>query len=317
MSLTTRPHPIDPFAGSTDGRYEDEVVVVARRPGLRPAPGELTGARWSAVTEHFAVGGRRGRLVLLHDLAPEQVDNDVAALLAQELFGPGWAGGADVFERLFTGIVLSGQDDPTAAWELFYRCTLHRLDVLAGRPGPPSGAAGETLAGFAPVYRRAQELVVGAGPGSVLDLGSCFGFFPLRLAADPGCRSVTASDVAPGTCALLARVSVRLGTPLTVLTCDAAGVPLATSGTDTVTVLHVLEHVDADHGEAIVAEAARLARRRVVVAVPLEAVPDPTYGHLRTVTTAQLAATGARLHAAGWRAEVFEHHGGWLVLDRR
>lgn len=53
--------------------------------------------------------------------------------------------------------------------------------------------------------------------------------------------------------------------------------------------LHVLEHVDAGTAGALVGEAVRIARRRVVVAVPYEAEPTALYGHL--------------------------HRGGWLVLS--
>jgi SAM-dependent methyltransferase len=316
MSTTALPRPIDPFAGSRDGRYEDDAVVVIRRASLEPQPGE----RWTTTTRTFRVGRERGRLVLLHALRPGSVDNDVAALLEQELFAPGWAGGADTFERLLTGVVLSCHDDPLLCWEAFYRATLDRLDVLTTltpQPAPEGPGAQEgTLAGFAPVYRRAEELVVGARTGTLLDLGSCFGFFALRIAAGHDV-AVQASDIAPGTCDLLARVSLRLGTPVPVIVCDAACVPLPDGDIDTVTLLHVLEHVDAAHGEAILREAVRLARRRVIVAVPIEREPDVAFGHVRTLDLSQLTASGAaHTAAAPWRARVEEFHGGWLVLDR-
>ena len=41
--------------------------------------------------------------------------------------------------------------------------------------------------------------------------------------------------------------------------------------------------------------------------------PDPAYGHVRTVDAAALHRLGER---PGWRADVHDHHGGWLVLDR-
>jgi SAM-dependent methyltransferase len=322
MSTSALPRPIDPFAGSVAGRYQDDAVVVLRRATLEP----LAGERWTTVTEHFAVGSERGRLVVLHALHRGRVDNDVAAMLTHELFAPGWAGGADTFERLLTGVVLSCQDDALASWEAFYRNTLDRLDtILASTPDPtqsrpPGPQAPEgTLAGFAPVYRRAEQLVRGAATHSLLDLGSCFGFFPLRVATGrAGERiSVRAADISPGSCALLGRISMRLAAPVPVLVCDAAAVPLPDAGVDTVTLLHVLEHVDSTHGEAMVREAIRLARRRVIVAVPLESEPDPAFGHLRTLGLSQLATIGADA-AAGlpWRSSVEEHHGGWLVLDR-
>ena len=298
MSTTALPRPIDPFAGSQGGRYEDDAVVVVRRGSLEPEPGD----RWTASTRHFRVGTERGRLVLLHALRPGSVDNDVALLLDEELFAPGWAGGSDTFERLLTGVVLSCHDDPLTAWEGFYRASIDRLDDQAG---------------FAPIYRRAEDLVAEATTGTLLDLGTCFGFFPLRLAiARPG-LSVQACDISPGTCNLVSRVSLRLGAPVPVFVCDAACVPLADASVDTVTLLHVLEHVDAGHGAAIMREAVRLARRRVIIAVPLEPEPDAAFGHVRSLDLGQLAASGAELATQGpWHAWVEEFHGGWLVLDR-
>ena len=314
------PRPIDPFAGSRDGRYEDDAVVVIRRDPLpRRTP---SGEDFTTVTRHFALGRDGTRLLLVHALPTRDVDNDVAVMLAGELFAPGWAGGPDMFERLMTGVVLSCHDDALAAWQGFYRATLDRLAVLcdddrpapAPRPGLPAEGA---LAGFAPVYRRAEDLVDDATTRTLLDLGTCFGFFPLRLAARGAGLSVRAADISPGTGALLARISARFGAAVPVLVCDAACVPLPDGDVDTITLLHVLEHVDAPHGERILGEAVRLARRRVIVAVPLEDEPDPAFGHVRAVSLDDLAGWGAALAARGpWHARVEEHHGGWLVLDR-
>jgi hypothetical protein len=56
----------------------------------------------------------------------------------------------------------------------------------------------------------------------------------------------------------------------------------------------------------------RVARRRVVVAVPYEDVPDPVYGHLCRFDPDTLTSLGERTGAA---FRVDEHHGGWLVID--
>lgn len=301
MSTAALPRPIDPFLGSIAGRYEDDAVVV-RRGDLRPGPGE----RWTAVTPHFTLGTTRGKLLVAHALTPGAVDNEVATVLAQELFAPGWAAGSDTFERLLTGIVLSCHDDPVVAWELFYRASLKRLDDAA-------------TSGFAPVYRRAETLIREAATRTLLDLGTCFGFLPLRVsdgAAGPDV-AVRAADISGPTCHLLGLISARLARPVPVLVCDAAAVPLPDASVDTVTALHLLEHLDAGRARAVLHEAMRLARRRVVIAVPLESEPDAVYGHVRTLDLAALAATGEQAATTGpWRPWVEEHHGGWLVLDR-
>jgi SAM-dependent methyltransferase len=283
--------PIDPLRPNPrPGRYEDDVVVVG--------PGRLTdGVR----TRHFTVAERGGRLHVAHRLPPGRIDDDLTGLLAAELCAPGLVTGAATVERIFTGVVLSSAPDPLSAWELFYRNTLRRLAA------PPATGA---IAGYAPVHARALALIPA---GTTLDLGCCFGFLPLRLAARGDTR-VIAGDVVPGTVRLLAAVASRLGTPLQTLAADAARMPLPDAAVDTVTAVHLLEHLPAEHGEAVLAEALRLARRRVIVAVPYEDEPDAAFGHVRTFDTAGLRRLG---RSTGVRWRVDEHHGGWLVLDHR
>jgi hypothetical protein len=212
---------------------------------------------------------------------------------------------------------VTSSEEPLDAWELFYRNSLRRLAAAATGAGEPRPG---TLADFAPVYTRAEHLVGEVAAADVVDLASCFGFFPLRLAE--GCAGrlarVWATDISASACGLLAVMSTRLAVRrrLSTLVCDASCVPLPAGSADVVTALHLLEHVDAEHGRRILDEAVRLARRRVVVAVPLELEPDPTFGHVRTLDLAGLAEQGERLAPRGWHARVESYHGGWLVLDR-
>ncbi|RRQ28531.1 class I SAM-dependent methyltransferase [Rhodococcus sp. Eu-32] len=196
------------------------------------------------------------------------------------------------FELVMVGLVRSTVDDPVAAWATYYRNSLDEL--LSG------------TADFAPVHRRAEALVT----GSVLDLGSCFGFFPLRLALRG--RHVTATDLSAGTMRLLATVAPHLGATLDVITCDAAGIPVPDKSSDTVTALHLLEHVDDGTGARILGEAIRIARERVIVAVPFEEEATACHGHIRTFDVDALRFIGEQ---SGLPFEVDEFHGGWLVLD--
>jgi len=298
--------PIDPLGPAVaSGRYEDELVVVQRWSGAWPRRG-----RGNVRTEHFDVAHVAGRLVVTHCIPRERVDDDLAGVIVDELFGPGWLRGSEMFERIFTGIVRSMAVGAVDSWELFYRNTIARLAQLEGGPAEPSAdlSGHGSIEGYAPVYDRACELVL---PGPVLELGCCFGFLALRL-AERG-HDVTASDVSAGTVRLLHTIASRLGTPLTTLLADAARVPLDDGCADTVLVIHLLEHLDDEHGAEVIDEALRCARHRVVVAVPLEEEADESYGHVRTVTLHDLRDWGV---ASGAPYSVTEHHGGWLVLDK-
>jgi hypothetical protein len=299
------PRPIVPLGTGPKGRpgrYEDDRVVVDR--GERQRGRRTLG--WVR-TPHFDVGRQGHRIHLVHWLPTSSIDDDLTGVLAEELFDPGWVSGADAFERIFTGVVMSSMDDPLDGWELFYRNTLGRLV----QPPPRTTAAYGTIDDYRPVYQRAVSLVP---PGEVLELGCCFGFLSLQLAARDGVH-VVASDVSAGTVSLLDAMQHRLGADLGTLVADAARVPLPDRHVDTVLAVHLLEHLNQEDGAGVVAEALRLARHRVVVAVPFEVEPSVELGHVRVFDLESLAALAVGLDP-GWRATVSAHHGGWLVIDR-
>ncbi|BBZ79720.1 SAM-dependent methyltransferase [Mycolicibacterium anyangense] len=305
MTTTIAPtNHVDALLPANGFRYENQDIVVTRR-----TPRELLGAeRRIGRTRHFTLGRHDGRLVLVHDLDPAEVDNSICQLLVDELFTPGWVAGADTFERLFTGLVLTSHGDPLTCWELFYRNTLRSLDRLDGE--------GRDIPVFGHIYRYAEQLIATIAAGSLLDVGTCFGFLPLRVQAGSAgpVHTVIACDVLAGAARLLDQVSRRLDRPVRTLTCDAARITMDDESTDVVTVLHLLEHVDSAHGLRIIDEAVRVARRRVVIAVPLEDEPEPTYGHVRQISLADLRSLARQW--PGWSGTVTEFHGGWLILDR-
>lgn len=241
---------------------------------------------------------------LHHRIGAGEISNDLAGWIADDLVAPGLIP-PGAFERMFVDVVLSVDADQDAAWTAFYRNT---LDALA-RGGDPGG----TNAGMAPVHARAVELA--AGP-DVVELGCCFGFLALQLVA--AVRRVTAIDLLPGASRLLASMAARLQPmqtrrpQLVAIAGDATAAPLATASADTVFAVHLLEHLPPDAGDLVLAEMLRIARQRVVVAVPFEDEPNPTWGHVRTFDLRTLDALGT---ATGRPYTVEEHHGGWLVID--
>jgi SAM-dependent methyltransferase len=229
-----------------------------------------------------------------HRITPAELSNDLAGWIADDLVAPGLLDPAG-FEDAFVGVV----HDVDPCWTTFYRNTLAAL-VSGGEPGG-------TNAGMAPVHERAAALAVGR---HVVELGCCFGFLSLRLAAEG--HRVTAVDLVPGTAHLLGTASPELGTPVTTLAGDARHIPLATGSADTVFAVHLLEHLPRGLDAEVLAEMLRVARRRTVVAVPFEDEPTPAWGHVRTFDRDDLHALGA---ATGLPFTVTEHHGGWLVTD--
>jgi hypothetical protein len=286
---------LNPLAPSPHGMWSGQDVRVRRRLG----PHRPHGDREAICTRRFCVQ-RRGRVVTVeHDLTPDELCDELAVMLADQLVDTGALRGQLEFEMVFTGIVRSTIDGGLAAWLRFYRNSMEKLE-------------GGTTA-FAPIHAWAASLVRGH---RLVDLGSCFGFFPLRMARHG--IDVTATDLNASTMRLLEQVSGRLRRPVTTLACDAADVPLPDRSADTVTALHLIEHLPAEVADAVLDEALRLARRRVVIAVPFEDEPQECYGHLRTYDLPALRRMADSLCARhpGVRAGVYELHGGWLVLDR-
>lgn len=292
--------PIDALAPTVRGRYEDPLVTVEAVHGRRGGRGKRT-----VRTRHFDLTPSDGHITVAHTVPDDAVDDDLTGLLQDELFGPGWLRGADLFERVFTGVVRTTRDDALDSWEVFYRNTLRRLE--APRPTPAEGGPHGSIDGYAPVHAHAMDLLTA---GSVLELSCCFAFLSARIALTG--RATTASDVSAGTMRLLAQLAPRLGVPLTTVTADAARYPGDDASVDTVLAIHLLEHLEPGHGTQVLTEALRLARSRVVVAVPLEDEATETFGHVRTVSLDDLHCWG---RGTGQAYDVHEFHGGWLVVD--
>lgn len=301
------PAPIDPFRPLSDGRYDDGLVIVMPRDAaVSPADTRLV------ETEHFEVWRHQRRLVVRHRVSPAATDDALTTVINDELFGPGWVTGSDMFERIFTGVVLTSAPTAIDAWLLFYRNSLRRYDAAGVVPdGTDTGTRPDAIADFAAIHRHADDLV--PADASVLELGCCFGFLSLRLARSPG-RTVTASDLSAGTVSLVRAVAGRLGLPLQTLVADAARIPRPDDSVDVVLMVHLLEHLDAEHCRRAIDEALRVASRRVIIAVPYEDEPTPAFGHLWTLDESDLRAWAQA--TSGWTWSVHEHLGGWLVFDR-
>jgi hypothetical protein len=192
---------------------------------------------------------------LRHHIPPGELSNDLAGWIADDLVAPGLIP-PHAFEDTFVSVV-------DGAWLPFYRNTLREL-ARGGAPGHQRGHGPRAR----PRRRPRPRLRGGAG--------CCFGFLSLRLARDG--HRVTAVDLSPGTVELLALIAPALGPPLHALAGDATAIPLADRSADTVFAVHLLEHLPPALAPRVIAEMSRVARRRVVVAVPFEHAPNPTWG---------------------------------------
>ncbi|RZT25153.1 methyltransferase family protein [Mycobacterium sp. BK558] len=287
--------PLDPLAPSPRGRWSGHGVQVTRRRG----PHRMHPASATVCTTRFCVHRRGQWLAVEHDLTPGELSDELTVLLTEQLVDTGVLRGQSEFELVFTGVVRSTVDGGLSAWLRFYRNSLIALE--------------HGTAAFAPIHAEAAAQVRGH---RLIDLGSCFGFFPLRMAALG--HDVLATDLSHSAMRLLDRVSARLCRPVTTLACDATDVTLPDGSADTVTALHLIEHLPTPALHAVLDEALRLARRRVIVAVPFEEEPRDCYGHLQRFDLPRIHRLADEVTARhpGISVQPYAFHGGWLVLDR-
>lgn len=235
----------------------------------------------------------KGVLDIRHALTTETISDALMIDELVHLVHSGVLSGQEQFEEAAIGLILTCGDRPDTCWQAFYRNSLAELD--SGRSP------------FAPIHHRALSLLQGK---SVLEVGSCFGFFALRAAAAG--FDVSACDISAGAVDLLGTAANRMNLPVRARVGNAVDLPYPSDSADTVTLIHLLEHLP-DHVDLAIGEAMRVARRRVIIAVPFEDVPSPHFGHHQRLTSETLVAWAA--HADHRGARIFTDHGGWLVLQ--
>lgn len=232
-------------------------------------------------------------LELVHTFTASEICDDAVVSALQRLVDAGAIRGQWEFEEAAVGLIRTSHVSTPAAWAAFYDNSLRSL-----RAGSAS---------FAPVHRRARSFIAGA---SVLEVGCCFGFFALQCAED-GLR-VGACDISAGAIGLLTAAATRRGTQLDASVGDATALEHPDDSVDTVTLIHLLEHLDAHQARTAISEALRVARRRVIIAIPYEEHPREHFGHLHGLGEDDLRDWAAAVDHAG--AQTFEDHGGWLIL---
>jgi SAM-dependent methyltransferase len=278
-------------------------------------------------TPHFVHCQRRpgGQTILLHRFSESAIDEDVSPLVAEELGTLGVIASAREYGETLFAVVASTCPssldcpecghlhlDQPAIWRHFSLNTLARLRRWLDEPGD---CASHTAV-FAAIYRRILECRVG---DSVLDVGSNLGHLPVLLSERAPEVTVVGCDNRPesiATCEALAgaagaRVSWRLA--------DVLAPEFAELGRfDTVTAVHVLEHLAEEELPAALAHLIGVTGRRLIVAVPYEARPQPLYGHRQAFTPETLRAWGewcVETLAVG-RFTCEDVAGGFLVVDR-
>jgi SAM-dependent methyltransferase len=280
-------------------------------------------------TPHLVVCQRRpgGQAILLHAFTESTIDEDVSSMLENEVGALGVIASPREYGEVLFAIVASTCPtsldcpecgrlhlDQAAIWRHFSLNTLARLRTLVSAPEP---AGDSHIAVFAAIYRRILECRAGA---SLLDVGSNLGHLPVLLAERAPEMTVAGCDNRSESIACCRELAGAAGaTRVSWRLADLLARDFPRVGRfDTVTAVHVLEHLDEDELPVALAHLVEVTARRLIVSVPYEEAVQPLYGHRQRFTPEKLRFWGEwcvrTSGRGGWDCE--DVGGGFLVVDR-
>lgn len=273
-------------------------------------------------TAHFLLCTRAAApsTILVHRLAPEEIDADIGNLFMRELQPLALLSGPEQFGQVFGVVVCSlFPYDTQRALSLYATNTLQRYRRLLTEPGEQLVPSDSTIEAFAAVYRRVFQLRVGE---RFLDAGCSFGFLPLLLAERFPLLEVVGLDIDSQSFPIVrALAEVQQLKHVQFVQADLLADDLPALGMfDTVTALHLLEHFSEPDMYRVLTNLLRVTSQRLILAVPYEpGEPERAYGHEQLFSPTRLKAVGE------WCVQQLEGHasstyeecaGGVLIVER-
>lgn len=246
-------------------------------------------------TAHFLVAydSADGIISIVHRLSANTIDNNIAHYILQELVPSGFISSDQAFGAVFVGIVTSiVPDDPLSAWGYFSLNTLQRLREQLDGISSSTGQQ-DFITSFAAIYRRLFSLKVGS---SLLDVGCACAFWPVLVAEcnqqKPG--RIVGVDNRPDAINLSAQLAALTKVHSTeFMLADMLAPDFQKLGEfDTVTAIHVLEHLSEACIPQALSNLLRVTRQRLLIAVPYEDQPEVAYGHQQVFNREKLEAWG-------------------------
>ena len=271
---------------------------------------------------HFVVCYKpsENKTILMHTFSQATIDADLIRIIEQELAALGILASAQDYNAVLFAVMASTFPSPRnqqLIWRHFCLNTLARLRVLIAQPAFTLPPPVSHIVPFAAIYQQVMERFVGE---SLLDVGSSFGFLPVLLAEKMANGTLVGCDNHPDAISCSTDLAaVTHADQVTFLLRDVLAPDFPTVGRfDTVTAIHLLEHLTEEELPVALTHLLRVTSKRLLIAVPYEEKVQPLYGH-------QQAFTPEKLHFWGnWCVETLgggrywceDVVGGLLVVDR-
>lgn len=274
-------------------------------------------------TSHFlfAIGDENQRIILVHRLMANEVDNNIGYYLMQELAPHRLILSDKDFGSALIAIVISiVPHNPVEAWNLFSLNTLQRLREKLNNLLSSKGEE-DFITPFAHIYHRLLQLKVGT---SLLDVGCACAFWPVLAAeyAQTTSERIVGVDNRRDAIALSNNLAAATHiSHIEFIQTDLMAQEFMQLGIfDTVTAIAILEHLSEDKMPQTFERLLSVTRRRLIISVPYEEQATLVYGHQQVFTREKLEQWGKwcveYLQGQGrfWCEDVM---GGLLVVERQ
>ena len=286
-------------------------------------------------TPHFVVcqtpTGNHAQVVLMHTFNGTTIDEDLPAIVADELGPIGVVSTAREYEDTLQAIIAStsptasqsssdGQAhlDIRAAWRHYGLNTMRRLRPLVSDQSMPMAEMQSShISQFAAIYRRIIECTIGA---NFLDVGTSLGFLPLLVAERHPGLTVVGCDHRQDAMSCAIDLAAANGTHrVAFLLKDVMSDDFPEIGTfDTVAAVHLLEHLAEDQMPLALTNLLSVTARRLIVSVPYEESLQTLYGHQQAFTPEKVRFWGAQcIEMLGvGQLQCEDLSGGLMIVDR-
>ena len=274
-------------------------------------------------TPHFLLCTRTAvpSTILVHWLAPEEIDADIGKKFIQELKPLGLISDAQQFGQVFAVVLFSlFPHDSQQALHLYATNTLQRYRSLLRNTSTVCSPSDSAIHTFSALYRRVFQLLVGE---RFLDAGCSFGFLPLLIAERfPYLDQVVGIDIDTDSFPTVRAIAEEQQLKHVHFTqADMLADDFTSLGVfDTVTAIHILEHFTESDMYRVLTNLLQITSQQLIIAVPYESgEPEIAYGHNQLFSRDKLAEVGrwCLRHSGGQvRISYEECAGGLLLIER-